>query len=46
MKLALLGGLTAQQFLRRHWQKQPLLVRGALPGFRGVASSAQLASLG
>src|SRR5262245_59526519 len=26
-----LGDLTAAQFLRRHWQKRPLLVRGALP---------------
>ena len=45
MKLALLGGLTARQFLRRHWQKRPLLARGALPGFRGVATRAQLAAL-
>ena len=29
---ALLGGLGAQAFLRRHWQKQPLLVRHALEG--------------
>ena len=32
----LLGGLSASTFLRRHWQKQPLLVRGAIPGFAGV----------
>jgi 50S ribosomal protein L16 3-hydroxylase len=25
----LLGGLTPTQFMRRHWQKKPLLVRGA-----------------
>ena len=31
----LLGGLSASTFLRRHWQKQPLLVRGAIPGFTG-----------
>jgi 50S ribosomal protein L16 3-hydroxylase len=30
--LALLGGLSAQTFMRRHWQKKPLLVRQALPG--------------
>lgn len=30
---ALLGGLTPSQFMRRHWQKKPLLVRQALPGF-------------
>jgi 50S ribosomal protein L16 3-hydroxylase len=45
MKLPLLGGLSARQFLRRHWQKRPLLARGALPGFRGVASAARLAAL-
>jgi 50S ribosomal protein L16 3-hydroxylase len=27
-----LGGLTPAQFMRRHWQKKPLLVRGALAG--------------
>ena len=31
--LALLGGLTPAQFMRRHWQKKPLLVRQAIPGF-------------
>lgn len=30
--LPLLGGLTPAQFMRRHWQKKPLLVRQALPG--------------
>ncbi len=32
--LTLLGGLSPQQFMKRHWQKKPLLVRGALPGFK------------
>ena len=32
--LALLGGLTPATFMRRHWQKQPLLVRGAVPAAR------------
>ncbi len=36
VKKQLLGGLSAPEFLRRHWQKQPLLVRGALPGFDGI----------
>jgi 50S ribosomal protein L16 3-hydroxylase len=31
--LALLAGLSPAQFMRRHWQKKPLLVRQALPGF-------------
>ena len=33
--LTLLGGLTPQQFMSRHWQKKPLLVRGAIPGAAG-----------
>jgi len=45
MHIRALGGLSAQDFLRRHWQKKPLLVRGALPGFRGVASREQLLRL-
>lgn len=32
--LQLLGGLSPQQFMRRHWQKKPLLVRQAIPGFQ------------
>jgi 50S ribosomal protein L16 3-hydroxylase len=28
----LLGGLTPSQFMRRYWQKKPLLIRGAIPG--------------
>ena len=37
MKLQLLGGLTARQFLRDYWHKKPLLVRNAVPGFSGLA---------
>jgi 50S ribosomal protein L16 3-hydroxylase len=33
---SLLGGLAPATFLRNHWQKKPLLVRGAVPGFRGI----------
>jgi len=32
----LLGGLTPHEFLRRHWQKRPLYVRGALPQFQDL----------
>lgn len=35
-KLSHLGGLTATQFLRDYWQKKPLLVRNAFPGFTGL----------
>lgn len=31
--LALLGGLTPATFMKRHWQKKPLLIRQAIPGF-------------
>lgn len=34
--LALLGGLSASQFMRRHWQKKPLLVRQALTDTSGL----------
>lgn len=32
LSLPLLGGLSPAQFMRRHWQKRPLLVRQACPG--------------
>jgi len=41
----LLGCLSPQEFLRRHWQKKPLLVRRALPGFRGVIGKDALFAL-
>lgn len=39
---ALLGGLTPAQFMRRHWQKKPLLIRNALPGFKPFLTRQQL----
>jgi 50S ribosomal protein L16 3-hydroxylase len=41
----LLGGLTPAQFLKRHWQKSPLLVRQALPGFVDPVTPDELAGL-
>lgn len=41
----LLGGLTPTQFMRRHWQKKPLVVRGAIPGFEPLLTRAQLFKL-
>ena len=38
----LLGGLSPQQFMRRHWQKKPLLVRHAMAGGISLATRAQL----
>lgn len=43
--LGLLGGLSPERFMRRHWQKKPLLVRQALPGFRPLLSRAALFEL-
>lgn len=34
--LQLLGGLSPQQFMQRHWEKKPLLVRQAIPGFSAL----------
>ena len=30
---ALLGGISPQKFMKSHWHKKPLLVRGAIPAF-------------
>jgi len=43
--LALLGGQSPQQFMRRHWHKKPLLVRQALPGLQPPVSRAELFKL-
>jgi len=41
----MLGSLTHEEFLQRHWQRSPLLVRGALPGFQAPLSVDELAGL-
>ena len=43
--LPFLAGLTPQQFMKRHWQKKPLLVRGAIPGFEPLLPRAELFEL-
>jgi 50S ribosomal protein L16 3-hydroxylase len=45
MKSQFLGGLSPRDFLRRHWQKRPLFVAGALPAFRGIIERRALAAL-
>jgi hypothetical protein len=40
--LALLGGLSAQQFMKRNWQKKPLLVRQAIACFQPILSRPDL----
>jgi 50S ribosomal protein L16 3-hydroxylase len=42
---ALLGGRSAAQFMRQHWQKRPLLVRQALPGLQPLVTRAELLAL-
>ena len=38
----MLGGLSPAQFMRRHWQKKPLLIRNAFPGQSPLLSRQQL----
>ena len=46
MGLRLLGGLTPASFLSEYWQKKPMLVRQAVPGFRGIVPPSGLIRLG
>jgi 50S ribosomal protein L16 3-hydroxylase len=41
----LLGKLSSEEFLARYWQKKPLLVRGAIPGFGSGLSRDELLGL-
>lgn len=43
--LTLLNGLTPAQFMAEYWQKKPLLIRGAIPGFKGLLTPDELAGL-
>lgn len=43
--LSLLGGLTASDFLRDHWQRKPLLIRGAFSDFTSPLAPDELAGL-
>ncbi len=43
--MALLGGLSAAAFMRRHWQKRPLLVRAACPGALPAVDRSRLFAL-
>ncbi|HYN59723.1 MAG TPA: cupin domain-containing protein, partial [Rubrivivax sp.] len=45
LPLPLLAGLSPAQFMRRHWQKKPLLVRQALPGIGAPLSRSALFAL-
>jgi 50S ribosomal protein L16 3-hydroxylase len=43
--LSLLAGLTPAQFMHRHWQKKPLVVRQAIAGLQPLLSRAELFKL-
>lgn len=43
--LPLLGGLSPEVFMKRHWHKKPLLVRQALPGFAPLLARSELFEL-
>lgn len=43
--LTLLNELTPKEFLAEYWQKKPLLIRQAIPDFKGLLTPAELAGL-
>lgn len=43
--LPLLGGLSPEQFMKRHWQKKPLLIRQAVPNMKPLIERAELLSM-
>ncbi|WP_114417761.1 cupin domain-containing protein [Marinospirillum perlucidum] len=45
MQTRLLGQLSVEEFLRDYWQKKPLLIRQALPGFQPPLDINELAGL-
>jgi 50S ribosomal protein L16 3-hydroxylase len=45
LDVAALLGMPPRRFLETHWQKKPLLVRGALPKFRDPLTPDELAGL-
>jgi 50S ribosomal protein L16 3-hydroxylase len=45
MQRRVLGGLTPKNFLRRHWQKRPLFVRGALASRQRIVAVGEVLSL-
>lgn len=45
LQKSLLGGISPRKFLEEYWQKKPLLIRAAIPGFAGLLSAEELAGL-
>lgn len=44
-QITLLGGISPEDFLKHYWQKKPLLIRAAIPTFKGLLSANELAGL-
>ena len=42
LPLQLLGNISPEEFMRKYWQKKPLLIRGAIPGFKTLLSREEL----
>ncbi len=42
LPLQLLGGISPAEFMAKYWQKKPLLIRGAIPGFKPLLSRTEL----
>src|SRR5256885_13198325 len=45
MRMQLLGGLSGEKFWSKFWQKNPLLVRNAIPDFEGWVQAPELLAL-
>lgn len=45
LPLPLLGGISPEEFIREYWQKKPLLIRAAIPGFGTELSKTDLLDL-
>lgn len=43
--LPILGGMTANEFLKNYWHKKPLLIKNAIPSFNGLLTPEELAGL-
>lgn len=43
--LQLLGGLSPKTFMQRHWQRKPLVIRQAIPGFQSPVDRVDLLDL-
>ena len=43
--LQLLGGISPETFMQRYWQKKPLVIRQAIPGFSPLLERIELLEL-